>query len=149
MVLLRSSSSEGGLGGMVPLHFATGNFLKMKFKIYQTFVRAFFTGRSLKGFQKNLYKSLQKTRVWPEIAKKPVLKGGGFLPVAEVLESNELKNEGGFSMVRTNWLLRRRKVVFFVQKFLARGECVRSHSSSVLHLDYCQIYSKGFRCTKL
>ena len=52
MVLLRSSSSEGGLGGLVPLHFATGNFLKMKFKIYQTYVRAFFTGRSLKGFQK-------------------------------------------------------------------------------------------------
>ena len=64
------------------------------------------------------------------------------MPVAEVLESNELKNEGGFSMVRTNWLLRRRKVVFFVQKFLTRGECVRSHSSSVLHLVYCQIFQK-------
>ena len=80
---------------------------------------------------------MQKTRVWPEIAKKPVLKVGGFLPVAEVLESNELENEGGFSMVRTNWLLRRRKVVFFDQKFLTRGECVRSHSLSVL----CSVFA--------
>ena len=51
MVLLWSSSSEGRLGGLVPLHFATSNFLKMKFKICQSYVRTFFTGRSLKGFK--------------------------------------------------------------------------------------------------
>ena len=60
--------------------------------------------------------------------------------MAKVLEPNVLKNDGGFRMVRTNWLLRRRKVVFFAQEFLTRGECVRSHYSSVLHLVYCQIF---------
>ena len=55
MVILRSSSSGGGEGGLVLLHFAADNSLKLKFKIYhyqKTYLRAIFKCRSLRGFQK-------------------------------------------------------------------------------------------------
>ena len=54
------------------------------------------------------------------------------MTVAEVLEPNELKKEG----VLAWFALTKAKSSFFVQEFLTRGECVRSHSSSVLHLVY-------------
>ena len=64
MVLLRSSSSEGGEVGLVLLHFAADNSLKLKFKIYhyqKTYLRAIFKCRSLRGFQK----TTEQNNVYP------------------------------------------------------------------------------------
>ena len=97
LVILRSSSSGGGEGGLVLLHFAADNSLKLKFKIYhyqKTYLRAIFKCRSLRGFQK----TTQPNNVYPPPSSTAPLRV--FLTLLGRLKENFSGWEGNIFVFR-------------------------------------------------